>query len=521
MKNFLPFLLFIAFTLSNASAQSSNFSENIALILYDHCTTCHRPGNIGPFPLLTYEDAASQAYSIQSAVNSSIMPPWPPNPEYRHFKNELVLSQSQIDQINDWVDAGAPQGDSTLAPPQPVFPVGSLLGTPDMVMPMMQPHVTAGNGLDEYYFFVLHTNLTEDRAIKGIEFIPGNAKAVHHGIFYVDTTGTAAAMDDTTAEYGIKAQGTGPIFPVAEDVGGWAPPGLNQSFFPAGIGRMLWKNCDIVIGLHYAPTDSIYSDQSTINIFFADNDSLRILQNDAVWEFYLTEPPLKIYENTVETFEEVFPVMQDISIYDVAPHAHLLCKQVTAYALTPDLDTVHLISCDYDFHWQYQYVNQMLLKIPAGSVIHVFGTYDNTVNNPDNPNDPPITVSRGESTTDEMMLFYFNYLPYEPGDEYFIIDSSLIATGNSSLVPKVTETEYPVMPNPASDHFVTMVKSDLPPRAQLFDLSGKQLPVAFEITGQNNVWRIRGASGLLTSGMYLLRIDADGNQNNRKVMISR
>ncbi len=520
MKKILPVVM-IAFLAHGSLAQSPTFSANIAQLLYDHCTACHRPGNIAPFPLLTYDDAVNQAYNIQNAVNAGIMPPWPPDPAYRHFKNELVLTSTQINLINDWVNAGAPQGDSTMAPPQPVFPVGSQLGTPDIVLTMDQPHITAGQGLDEYYFFVLHTNLPENRAIKGIEFIPGNAKAVHHGIFYVDTTGTAAAMDDTSAEYGIKAQGTGPVFPVAEDVGGWAPPGLNQSFFPSGIGRMLWKNCDIVIGLHYAPTDSMYSDQSTINIFFAPNDSLRILQNTAVWEYYMTAPPLKIYANTIETFEEVFPINQDISIYDVAPHAHLLCKQVTAYAVTPDNDTIHLISCDYNFHWQYQYVNQMLEKIPAGSLIHVFATYDNTVNNPDNPNNPPIDVSRGESTKDEMMLFYFNYLPYEPGDENFLIDSSLLATGIPGNLGLSDEASHHVSPNPATDHFTTFIESKGQPHVMLYDLSGRLIPMSFQLSEQNGLWKVYGNAPDVAEGMYLLRIESDGVQRNDKVIIAR
>ncbi|RZK56264.1 MAG: cytochrome c, partial [Hymenobacter sp.] len=181
-KRFLLFLATLALALpdcAQAQATQLTFSEHIAPLIYTHCARCHRPGEVAPFSLLSYADVASRGLTIKAVTGSGYMPPWKPDPNYRHYLDENVLTTSEIATIKAWVDGGMPQGNPALAPPVPTFPTGSQLGAPDLVVPMAQKFTVPGNNQDLYRVFVLPVVLPANQDIAAIEFRPGNKSLVH------------------------------------------------------------------------------------------------------------------------------------------------------------------------------------------------------------------------------------------------------------------------------------------------------------------------------------------------------
>ncbi|MEL6591990.1 MAG: hypothetical protein AAFQ68_17985, partial [Bacteroidota bacterium] len=230
------------------------FSEDIAPIIYNNCTSCHRSGEIGPFPLTNYNEVASWASMIQYVTEIGYMPPWKPDREYSSFVGESGLNEQEIQLIADWVNAGSPQGDPSLEPPLPNFPSGSQLGTPDTVLTMAEEYIIPGNNEDEYRVFVLPTGLTEDKEIAAIEFRPGNTKAVHHALIAYEINGQAAALDAQSPGYGYEAFGDFGV-PTQGNFTGYTP-GIQSVKFPEGIGSILPAGADLLIQVHYAPLPS-------------------------------------------------------------------------------------------------------------------------------------------------------------------------------------------------------------------------------------------------------------------------
>ena len=206
MKRKISFLFFglLGFFIANGQV---NFSEHIAPIIYNNCTSCHRQGEVGPMQFTNYEEVATWGTMIKYVTEIKYMPPWKPNLEYSHFVGERGLTDAEIQLIADWVAAGTPQGNPGLEPPLPNFPSGSQLGTPDLVLEMSEDYFIEGNNEDDYRVFVLSTGLTEDKEIAAIEFRPGNRRAVHHALIAYDLDGEAAALDAQSSEYGYPSFG--------------------------------------------------------------------------------------------------------------------------------------------------------------------------------------------------------------------------------------------------------------------------------------------------------------------------
>ncbi len=408
------------------------YSEHVAPIIYENCTNCHRAGEIGPFPLTNYSEASSWASMIKFVTQSKYMPPWSPDVNYSHFVGEKTLTDAEIQTIADWVDNGAPQGDPSLEPPLPNFSTGSQVGTPDLVLQMAQPHNITGNFKDDYRVFVIPSGFSNNKEIASLEFRPGNASVVHHVLFAYDLTGTAAAMDAATSEYGYVSFGD---FGFNEAV--FLPwiytPGNDPLVLPEGIGEIIPANADLLIQVHYAPVGIDQTDQSSINVFYKDvtDPIVREIQTG------ITSPAdiigggfgsFFIPPNDVKTFEaegtsnligiSQVPTNQDISMIGINPHMHLLGKSYEIYAVTPTNDTINLINIpDWDFNWQGAYTFEKMVKIPANSQWFTKAVYDNTSNNPSNPNFPPQTVTWGDNTGDEMLIVFYYYVPYQNGDE--------------------------------------------------------------------------------------------------------
>lgn len=439
---------------SGLTAQDVTYSEHIAPIIYDHCSNCHRQNEIGPMALTNYEEVKSWANMIEYVTSIKYMPPWKPNPEYSTFLGENYLQESEIQLIKDWVADGTPQGDIDLEPEFPEFPPGSQVGDPDLVLSFEEAYVHDGTNEDEYRVFVLPTGLEEDKDLIAIELRPGNTKIVHHALFAYDDTGKGQQLDDATSEYGYDGFGG---FGVDEAFDRQFPgyvPGQKARIFPENLGQELPANSDLLIQMHYAPFPTEEVDSSSVNLFFADGPVDRYVQNYVMLPFAgtLENGPFIMFPEEVKTFHGTLDVDFKLSLLGIAPHMHLLGQDWTVYVESPSGEITNLIEIkDWDFNWQGTYYFDEFKVIEPGSTIHGFATYDNTSENPLNPNDPPEIVSWGEKTTDEMYYLAFMFTPYKTGDEDVVFDDTQVSTEKDDLVLPVNKL-YPVFPNPASEN---------------------------------------------------------------------
>ena len=479
----LPSLTLLLTTLIGLTAASGQvtFNEHIAPLIYNNCTVCHREGEIGPMPMTNYEEVSAVARAIDIVVHEGTMPPWPPDRDFSRFVGERGLTDPQKALITEWVEADMPEGDPVLVTQLPDFPEGSVLGEPDVTLTMSDAYEIEGNGRDEYRVFVLPTGLTEDRDLVGVEFRPGNAEIVHHALISLDSSGQARKLDAEDSAEGYPAFGG-----FGEDISaldglaypGWVP-GATPRFFPPGTGLKLPAGSDILLQVHYAPWPSEESDQSSLNLFFADKPVERYIQArlmlptdlvDSDNEYYKLNPIIgafageiitaginaflgetvtasdarnlgsnatldtvfgdqvggtaagflqfDIQANRKKTYVGKWEIEKDISLVGVWPHMHYLGTGWEIILERPDGTTENLIRIgEWDFNWQGNYTFDRYIHAPKGSRILATAGYDNTSNNFSNPNRPPKDVNWGEKTTDEMYFLPFSYVDYQPGDE--------------------------------------------------------------------------------------------------------
>ncbi|MBX7154107.1 MAG: T9SS type A sorting domain-containing protein [Bacteriodetes bacterium] len=486
------------------------FATDVAPIIWKNCVGCHRDGEIAPFTLSSYSDVSANAESVKHAVTSGYMPPWKPAAGYGDFSDKRGLTSQEINTIVEWVEGGAPEGDASKTPPLPQFNSGSQLGTPDLVLKMSDVWHQAGDGKDIYRNFVLPSGLLENKTVSAIEFRPGNKKVVHHALMFVDTSGAARKEDAKDQLYGYPGFG-GPGVDVVTNLLGWVP-GATARFFPKGIGITLQKGCDIILQLHYAPTTTPEDDQSSINIFFAKEPADREITQTSIGPLNMVNGPLVIPADSVKTFVGMFKpaiIRADVSVLAVAPHMHLLGKNCRAYAVTPKGDTIKLIKInDWDFHWQGYYMMKNLVKIPKSSSIYYEATYDNTTNNPENPNNPPKTVRWGESTLDEMFLNYFLFVPYRTGDENISLETPLPTGIENDIVVSNNESTIAIYPQPALGdatlYFRTETDADA--RITISNTLGKTVSTnTIHTQSGNNAFTL--PTQFLANGMYIVRVD--------------
>lgn len=500
--------------------------KDVAPIFYKHCSSCHRTGEIGPFPIMSYydltHDGGATLWACQALINAGQMPPWKADPSYVHFLDEQILTAAEKQAINDWINNGWPAGDTTQAPPPPTFPSGSQLGTPDLVLSMQQAYHLPGDGVDRYMCFVLPTNLAADTYIRGIEFRAGNRAAVHHTFLYVCDDSSAYYADLATPEYGYPSFGGAGTNVNASFLGLYGP-GMIPRMYPSNGAILLKKNSFFVIQLHYAPLNYPAKDSSSVNLFFYNSPTTpRKITAKRVGEGYITNPPFIIDPGLVETFYSTFPIPKDKSLFAIAPHQHLLGASFKIWAVTPTGDTLPLINVPkWDFNWQLLYHYPFMIKLPEGTMVHAEAVYDNTALNPNNPNNPPQKVTYGESSEDEMFKYLLMYMDYEPGDETYVIDSTWVPVSAPDQWPIHTLQWINAFPNPASRQITIQYYA---PRAmhitaRLYDIHGK--PVWSEA--------IDAAAGLqqrqfffpqLTNAPYWLQLAADERLLMRPIVIA-
>ena len=378
------------------------YCRDVAPILLEHCASCHRPGEVAPFSLLTYAEARSHAEQIRQVTQRRLMPPWKPEAGYGHFQNERRLTDAEIETLNAWVQSGAPRGDLRDLPPQPEFVKGWHLGQPDLVLIMPEPFEVPADGPDIYQHFVIPTGLTENRLVRAIEFRPGAPQVVHHALAFYDTTGKGRELDEADPAPGYSSLGT-PGFATSGGIVGWGPGGLPREL-PPGMGRPIEKDSDIVLQIHYHPCGKVVRDRSRLGLYFAP-----ISADWVVTEGMVTNVDLEIPAGVSRHQHRAsLTVPVETMLLDVTPHMHVLGKEIRATAYPPDGEPIPLIWIkDWDFYWQAHYVYAEPITLPAGTRIDLDCWFDNSAKNELNPNDPPQTVRWGDFSTDEMAICYF------------------------------------------------------------------------------------------------------------------
>lgn len=456
------FYLIIAATLAFyvAGAQTApTWSANVASIMYSKCTGCHHPGAIGPFSLMDYSSAYIQAASMEVSVGSGKMPPWPPDPNYRRFAHERMLTADEKTTILDWIAAGAPEGDPNTAPTPPVYSNQWEIPNPDVSL-IIPDYFSEATSNDLYKCFAIPTNITQNKFIKSIEVIPGNRSIVHHVLVFQDNSGDCLALDAASPGPGYTNYG-GAGSNNAKLIAGWVP-GSAVNGLPNGFGIKLNANSAIVLQIHYPAGTAGMLDSTRVNIKFTDGTtSIReafvapILNHQTS----MVNGPLYIPANQKKTFEEEFTIPIKATVFSLAPHMHKVGRNFKVYSIPPGEDTIPMINIpEWDFNWQGGYQFQYAQVVNQNSVLRAEALYDNTSSNPFNPHSPPQNVAVGESTDEEMMLVYFTYAYYQPGDENILLDSSLIQTSTPAILPNKLSVNF--YPNPAQNSVFIDIPND-------------------------------------------------------------
>jgi hypothetical protein len=400
MSNFFALILAAAVAAPGSDAEAITYTKHIAPLLWKNCASCHRPGEVGPFSLLTYQDAAKRADFLAAITAERRMPPWKAEPGFGHFRDERRLTDREIGLLKGWAAAGAPEGDDTDLPEPPTFVDGWTLGQPDLILEMPEPFDVPGDGRDVYRCFVIPIPIDDNKTVAAVEFRPGNRRVVHHALLFLDGNGVARKKDDAEAGPGYASFG-GPGFLPTGGMGGWAPGAMPRRL-PDGVGGFLRRGSDLVMQIHYHPSGKPETDRSSVGIYFTKEPVTKLIGGLAVRSRTLDIPPgEKSYRVTGES--ERLPA--DVSVLLVAPHMHLLGRQIKVTAHTPAGETIPLVWIkDWDFNWQGGYRFVEPVRLPKGSVVRVEAEYDNSADNPHNPSSPPRRVRWGEQTADEMCL---------------------------------------------------------------------------------------------------------------------
>ncbi|MCS6976053.1 MAG: redoxin domain-containing protein [Gemmatales bacterium] len=407
---------------SDPKTSEITFYRDVLPILQEHCQGCHRPGEVGPFSLMTYRQAVKWGEDIRTYTDSRKMPPWKPTNPAGWFRNERHMSDEAIKTLARWVDAGMPEGDPKDAPPPRRFPEGWQLGEPDLVLTVPEEMTIGPSGPDLFRVFVLPTGLTEDKYVSAIEVRPGNKRVVHHTLNFIDTLGRGRRLEEAARKRPRSAdeQDYGPgytvqmgigFFPPSGSLAGWAPGNLTRPL-PEGVGYFLPKNSDVVVQVHYHRTGKVEKDQLRIGLYFSKTPVKERLQPIVLPGPFLVIPPGEA--NFV--VRGAIRVNQPVTLYQITPHMHLLGRKIRADVTFPDGQRLNLINIDdWDYNWQETYIFHEPIRVPEGSVFSVEAVFDNSESNPLNPNRPPKPVRFGEQTTDEMCFVFLGATSEKPG----------------------------------------------------------------------------------------------------------
>ncbi len=370
---------------ANEVPRNPTYTKDVAPIFNANCVQCHRPGDIGPMSLLSYDEVRPWAKSIRKNVEAKVMPPWHADAGVGHFKNDRSLEDWEVETIVRWAKSGAKQGDPADMPSAPEVSSSEWrLGTPDVVVEFKQVDLKAG-GPDRFYDLAGKTGLSEDAWIRAIEVKPGNRKVVHHVIIWQGGQGSNGWL------------------------GAWAA-GMEPMVFPEGTGRKLRAGVPLVADMHYHPADTPESDVTQIGLYLAEDDAIdkeliNLWIQNAGFKIPAGDPDYKARAQ--------YTFAQDAYIMAFLPHMHYRGKEFSYTARFPDGRKEKLLQVsNYDFNWQTGYEVAEPVFVPKGTRIECVAVWDNSADNPANP-DPTRTVTFGDESYDEMMIGFVDYVVAE------------------------------------------------------------------------------------------------------------
>lgn len=400
------------------------FSKDVAPILYKNCTTCHRPGGLGPFSLLDYDSAANHVDEIKDAVQTGYMPPWQAEGPHGVFRNDRRLSDAERQIILSWTESGAKAGDPKDLPPKPDYPTSWTIGTPDAVVEMPEPFHVPARGTIEYQYFQVPTGFTEDHWIQAMEFMPGAREVVHHILVYAYVPPTSTNANTPPAP---RPQGTArPVFvrnpaygmrpePPRLDtlhapprflgtlIGGTAP-GTNVMDFAPGTALKLRAGTILTFQIHYTAKGHDRMDRSSVGFKFAKE-----APDEEILMSAFTNGMFTIPAGAIDSVPSEITATEPVRIWGLLPHTHLRGIKWRYTLERPDgTSDVILDVPRYDFNWQTYYLFAKPLEIPAGAKLKSMAWYDNSVRNKSNP-DPTKDVRWGDQTWEEMQYTGFLY----------------------------------------------------------------------------------------------------------------
>jgi hypothetical protein len=423
-----------------AGSNPVTYSKHLAPVLYKHCAGCHRPGDVAPFSVLTYQETRPWAAAIRQAVAKRTMPPWHADPKHGKFVNDSRLTDAEIALVASWAQQGAKEGNPADLPPAPVFEPGWRIGKPDAVFAI--PEFTLSDtGYDEQQTFVVETNFSEDKWVEAVELKPGNRKVVHHAHVWIEPRASAAAPQANagaprpkrvsyTLREGTRAYAR-PDAPVIDDGcghpdGGMWPgskpdelasmlgsfvPGKDPEVWPAGIAKRIPAGARLKFTIHYSKTTrQVETDATSVGLRFSKQPPERELRRIDLHNLAFLIPPNA--GNHPVTACYTFP--EDADVLSYVAHMHFRGRSMRFEATYPDGRTDILLDIPkYDFDWQTKYINAAPVRLPKGTRLRLSATFDNSPNNPKNP-DPSKTIRWGDNTVDEMMDGWLEFVSPRP-----------------------------------------------------------------------------------------------------------
>ena len=386
---------------TDISPDAPTFTRDILPFLQRNCQTCHHEGGIGRVAYNDYDLVAAWVPDMRDSIRAGNMPPWPARSDINDFAGSRALSDADRQLFERWIDEGMPKGDPSDAPEPLDFPNEWTMGTPDLVLIPEVPYTVEAVGQDEYRCFVIPLDLKEDVYVRGIEILPDAKEVVHHVAIYLDVTGKAIELENADPRPGYESFG-GIGFETSGFLGGWAP-GNSPLLLPEGIGRPLPKKCHIVIQMHYHKSGRVVQDQSKLGVYLHKKPVKQVLAEEAVASRLLFIPA------GVPRFEVSggITIDQDSHVHAILPHMHLIGKEIKITATFPDGSVKPLIWIDeWEFAWQETYAYKEPIALPRGTRVNLDAVYDNSADNPNNPNSPPKFVRWGEESSDEMCIAF-------------------------------------------------------------------------------------------------------------------
>ncbi len=392
----------------------------MAPIVYRNCAPCHRPGEAGPFSLLSYADVRKRADQIARVTASRYMPPWPPEPGYGEFVGERRLRDDDLALIQRWARGGAPEGAPSEAPAPPRFTEGWQLGAPDLVVETKETYTVPAEGGDVFRNFVLPVPVKGTRYVRALELRPGDKKVVHHANVLLDSTGAARrrdASDPGVGFAGMDVELESDRFEPDSHFLFWKP-GTAAVTEPPGMAWRLDEGTDLVLNVHLQPSGKPEPIRPTVGLYFTDEPPTKFpmllqLEHDGAIDIPAGESRFVV--------DDHYDLPVDVEVLGVYPHAHYLGRDVQGFATLPDGTKKWLIWIrDWDFAWQAVYRFARPVVLPRGSRVEMRITYDNSAGNVRNPHEPPRRVVAGNRSTDEMGHLWIQVLPRQRDDRWVL-----------------------------------------------------------------------------------------------------